>query len=70
MMAFLAVLREGFETAVFLLATFHASSNSAAGATGAVLGIALALVLGYGIYRGGRARIAALLPSTLRRCEI
>jgi high-affinity iron transporter len=53
MMAFLAVLREGFETAVFLLATFHASSNSAASATGAVLGIALALVLGYGIYRGG-----------------
>jgi high-affinity iron transporter len=53
MMAFLAVLREGFETAVFLLATFHASGNAAASAAGAVLGIALAVVLGYGIYRGG-----------------
>jgi high-affinity iron transporter len=53
MMAFLAVLREGFETAVFLLATFHASGNAAASAAGAVLGIALAAVLGYGIYRGG-----------------
>jgi high-affinity iron transporter len=53
MMAFLAVLREGFETAVFLLATFHASGNAAASTAGAVLGIALALVLGYGIYRGG-----------------
>ena len=27
-MAFLAVLREGFETVVFLLATFHASGNA------------------------------------------
>ena len=53
LMAFLAVLREGFETAVFLLATFRASGNAAASATGAVLGIAVAVVLGYGIYRGG-----------------
>ncbi len=53
MMAFLAVLREGFETAVFLLATFHASGNAGASATGAILGIALAVVLGYGIYKGG-----------------
>ena len=52
-MAFLAVLREGFETAVFLLATFRASGNAVASATGAVLGIAVAVVLGYGIYRGG-----------------
>ncbi len=37
LMAFLAVLREGFETAVFLLATFRASGNAAASATGAVL---------------------------------
>jgi high-affinity iron transporter len=53
LMAFLAVLREGFETAVFLLATFRASGNAAASATGAVLGIAVAVVLGYCIYRGG-----------------
>ena len=55
-MAFLAVLREGFETAVFLLATFQASGNAAASAAGAVLGIAVAVILGYAIYRGG-ARI-------------
>ena len=38
---------------MFLLATFRASGNAAASATGALLGIALAVVLGYGIYRGG-----------------
>jgi high-affinity iron transporter len=53
LMAFLAVLREGFETAVFLLATFHASGDAESSWLGAVLGIAVALVLGYGIYRGG-----------------
>lgn len=53
LMAFLAVLREGFETAVFLLATFQASSSTALGATGAVVGILIAVVIGYGIYRGG-----------------
>jgi high-affinity iron transporter len=52
-MAFLAVLREGFETAVFLLATFHASGDAESSWIGAVLGIAVALVLGYAIYRGG-----------------
>jgi high-affinity iron transporter len=52
-MAFLAVLREGFETAVFLLATFHASGNAADSAAGAILGLALAVVLGYAIYKGG-----------------
>jgi high-affinity iron transporter len=52
-MAFLAVLREGFETAVFLLATFHASGDAESSWLGAVLGIVVALALGYGIYRGG-----------------
>lgn len=52
-MAFLAVLREGFETAVFLLATFQASGNALLAAIGAVLGIIVAVVIGYGIYRGG-----------------
>jgi high-affinity iron transporter len=52
-MAFLAVLREGFETAVFLLATFQASSNAGSAATGAVLGIVVSAAIGYGIYRGG-----------------
>src|SRR6185369_15824658 len=44
-MAFLAVLREGFETAVFLLATFNASGDASTSW--------LAAVIGYGIYRGG-----------------
>jgi high-affinity iron transporter len=53
MMAFLAVLREGFETAVFLLATFHASGDASTSWLGAVLGIVLATAIGYGIYKGG-----------------
>jgi len=52
-MAFLAVLREGFETAVFLLATFDASGDSSTAWLGAVIGILLAAAIGYGIYRGG-----------------
>src|SRR4029077_19971229 len=52
-MAFLAVLREGFETAVFLLATFHASGDAPTSWLGAVLGIGLATAIGYGIYKGG-----------------
>ncbi|MEJ0014497.1 MAG: iron uptake transporter permease EfeU [Actinomycetota bacterium] len=53
LMAFLAVLREGFETAVFLLATFNATNNAASSVLGAVFGILLAVVLGYAIYKGG-----------------
>ena len=53
LMAFLAVLREGFETAVFLLATFHASGNATPSWEGALLGILLAVMLGYAIYKGG-----------------
>jgi high-affinity iron transporter len=52
-MAFFAVLREGLETAVFLVAAFSSSSSPAATGTGAVLGILSAAALGYGIYRGG-----------------
>ncbi|GAB3590486.1 FTR1 family iron permease [Angustibacter peucedani] len=52
-MAFLAVLREGFETAVFLLSVFQSSTNAGTASAGALLGIAVALVLGYAIYRGG-----------------
>jgi high-affinity iron transporter len=52
-MAFLAVLREGFETAVFLLATLQNSQSPVLGALGAVLGILIAVAIGFGIYRGG-----------------
>lgn len=64
-MAFLAVLREGLETSVFLLATYQASGSNAAGAIGASLGILVAVVLGYGIYRGGiRLDLARLFRVT------
>ncbi len=52
-MAFFAVLREGLETAVFLLAVFGNSTNPAATGTGAALGIAVAVGLGFAIYKGG-----------------
>ena len=52
-MAFFAVLREGLETAVFLLAAFQASSNALTAGLGALLGILTAIVIGAGLYRGG-----------------
>ena len=52
-MAFLAVLREGFETSVFLLAAFQDSTDTTAAGAGAVLGLALAIGLGLAIYFGG-----------------
>lgn len=53
MMAFLAVLREGFETVVFLLAVTNSSRNGALGLFGAILGIVVSALIGYGVYRGG-----------------
>lgn len=56
-MAFLAVLKEGFETSVFLLAAIQASGGAAASAlSGAVVGIAGAAALGFAVAVGG-ARI-------------
>jgi len=55
-MAFLAVLREGLETAVFMLAAFQSSDAPVATGFGAILGVAVAIVLGYAVFRGG-ARI-------------
>jgi len=52
-MAFLAVLREGFETSVFLLAAFQDASDTTAAGTGAVVGLVAAIAIGLGIYRGG-----------------
>ncbi|WP_433557912.1 iron uptake transporter permease EfeU [Pseudonocardia xinjiangensis] len=52
-MAFLAVLREGFETVVFLLAAFQASTSPLEAGGGALIGVLVAVGLGYGIYRGG-----------------
>ncbi|HEX2392521.1 MAG TPA: iron uptake transporter permease EfeU [Solirubrobacterales bacterium] len=52
-MAFLAVLREGMETSVFLLAAFQNASDTAAAGSGAVLGLLAAVAIGLGLYRGG-----------------
>jgi high-affinity iron transporter len=52
-MAFLAVLREGFETSAFLLAAFQDSTDTAAAGAGAVLGLLAAVAIGIGLYRGG-----------------
>jgi len=52
-MAFLAVLREGFETSVFLLAAFQDASDTTAAGIGAVVGLVAAIAIGLGIYRGG-----------------
>jgi high-affinity iron transporter len=52
-MAFLAVLREGFETAVFMLAAFQDSTDPAAAGAGAVIGLVAAIALGIAIYKGG-----------------
>ncbi len=52
-MAFLAVLREGFETSVFMLAAFQDATDTAAAGAGAVIGLLAAIAIGIGIYRGG-----------------
>ena len=57
-MAFTAVIREGIETALFLLAQVTAASQADAGAlstmAGAVIGLSAAGLIGYGFYRGAR----------------
>ncbi len=52
-MAFLAVLKEGFETSVFLLATFSVAQSAVWAAAGAVIGLIMAVIIGWGIYAGG-----------------
>jgi high-affinity iron transporter len=54
LMAVLAVLREGFETSVFLLAVFNSNGSPLAAGFGAVIGIVAAAVIGWGMFHGGR----------------
>ena len=55
-LAFAAVIREGIETSLFLLGQVAAASSEAGGSVavliGALIGLALAIVIGYGFFRG------------------
>lgn len=51
--AFFAILREGMETALFMMAVLTGSSGLEVG-VGGLLGLAGAVALGYLIYQGGR----------------
>jgi high-affinity iron transporter len=60
-LAFTAVIREGLETALFLVGQATAAAGGAAGAAGAasvlvgaVAGLGMAVLVGYGFYRGSR----------------
>jgi high-affinity iron transporter len=57
-LAFTAVIREGIETSLFLLGQVTAASAADAGAAstllGALIGIVIAVALGYGFYHGAR----------------
>jgi high-affinity iron transporter len=54
LVAFFVVVREGLETALFLFSAFKAGEvDPAVRTTGAVLGLVVALVLGYLFYQGG-----------------
>ena len=52
LVALVAVLREGLETALFLWASTSASEGTAAALGGALLGIATAIGIGWAVYRG------------------
>jgi high-affinity iron transporter len=53
-LAFVAVAREGFETVLFLLSAETQNSSGAEVVVGGLLGLAVAAVLGWLIYVGGR----------------
>jgi high-affinity iron transporter len=57
-LAFTAVVREGIETSLFLLGQAAAATTEHVGAAstlvGALIGVLIAVLLGYGFYRGAR----------------
>ena len=52
LLAFVVVVREGIETVLFLFAATRVAESAALFAIGGLLGLALAVVIGYSIYRG------------------
>jgi high-affinity iron transporter len=54
-LAFTAVIREGIETALFLMGQATAAGSEASSTlVGAIIGLAIAVAIGYGLYRGAR----------------
>ena len=55
LLAFTAVIREGIETALFLMGQATAAGSQATSTLlGAVIGLAIAVAIGWGLYRGAR----------------
>ncbi|MFC1991212.1 iron uptake transporter permease EfeU [Chloroflexota bacterium] len=50
--AFIAVIREGIETVLFLFAATRVAESAVAFTIGGLLGLAIAIVIGYGVYKG------------------
>ena len=51
--AFVAVLREGLETVLFLLSAETATASGSDVVVGGLIGLALSFVIGFGVYRSG-----------------
>jgi high-affinity iron transporter len=51
-LAFIAVAREGIETVLFLFAATRVAESAALSALGGLLGLAIAIGIGYSIYKG------------------
>ncbi len=52
LLAFVVVVREGIETALFLFAATRVAESPALFTTGGILGLAIAIGLGYSLYKG------------------
>ena len=52
MLAFVAVVREGIETVLFLFAATRVAESSILSALGGFIGLAAAIVIGYALYKG------------------
>ncbi len=51
-LAFVAVVREGIETVLFLFAATTVAESAALSAVGGILGLGIAVAIGYSIYKG------------------